>query len=265
MSAGQHEEGLGESSRLPKISERRRGQRWDATSSTRAASLEAAIRDNLALEDYLESTAAGQTAEQSLKRLLSIRSVVSTASSFAKRQQAAVGVTSAVFREIGTGSIGKVFEHPESIRVYKLPLTDNNSKLWNNYVMNRRIEDSFDQLGPLAGQVEIPRAAWYAQASTAEFWDANIDRFPFTDVFPRQRRDVLCIERILPLPKPTRDRLVDLYCFEKGRESAKENAANRDCLVRPLLGRIRQSSASRLKSFRFGTSNYTLTRLKRLA
>ena len=238
MSVEQHEQIFGESRRLPKIAERRQEQRSDSTLSTRAASLEVAIRENLALEDHLESTATGESIEQSLKRLLSIRSVVSTASSFAKRQQAAVGTTTA-FREIGTGSIGKVFEHPGTIWAYKLPLTDDASKLWNNYIMNRRIEHSFKQLGPLAGQVEIPRAVWYAQASTAEFWDTNIDRFPFTDVFPHQRRDILCIERIFPLPKPTRERLVDLYCHEKGRESAKENAANRDCLVRPLLGRVR--------------------------
>ena len=239
---------FGESRRLPKIAERRQEQRSDSTLSTRAASLEVAIRESLALEDHLESTAAGESTEQSLKRLLSIRSVVSTTSSFAKRQQAAVGTTSG-FREIGTGSISKAFEHPGAVWAYKLPLTDDVSKLWNNYIMNRRIEHSFEQLGPLAGQVEVPRAVWYAQARTAEFWDANIDRFPFTDVFLHQRRDILCIDRIFALPKPTRDRLVDLYCHEKGRESAKENAANRDCLVRPLLGRIRQSSASRLNIF----------------
>ena len=248
MSAEQHESTFGEPRRLPKLADRRQDHKSDSTVSSRAVSLEIAIRENLALEEYLDSTAAGESIEQSLRRLLSIRTVVSTASSFAKRQQAAIGTTAA-FREIGTGSIGKVFEHPGSVWVYKLPLTDDVFKLWNNYIMNRRIENSFEQLGPLAGQVEIPRAAWYAKASTAEFWDANIDRFPFTDMFPRQRRDILCTERIFPLPKPTRDRLVDLFCHEKGRESAKNNTANQDCLVRPLLGRSRQSSASKLNIF----------------
>lgn len=149
MSVEQHEQIFGESGRLPKIAERRREQRSDSTSSTRAASLEVAIRENLALEDHLESTSAGDSIEQSLKRLLSIRSVVSTTSSFAKRQQAAFGTTTS-FREIGTGSIGKVFEHPGTIWAYKLPLTDDVSKLWNNCIMNRRIEYSFEQLGPLA-------------------------------------------------------------------------------------------------------------------
>ena len=177
--------------------------------------------------------------------------MISTSSSFAERYQAAVG-TDIAFREIGTGSIGKVFEHPRTVWAYKLPLTEDDSKLWNNYAMNRRIEYNFEQLGPLAGQIEVPRAVlavWYAKAATANFWDANIDRFPFTNEFERRRRDVLCIERIFPLPKPTRDSLVDLYCPENGREGAKSHAANKDCLLRPLLGRKRQSAGSKLNIF----------------
>ena len=261
MSVDEHEQRFGESRRLPKLAERRQEQRSDTAISTRNPSLEAAIRDNLALEDYLQSTTVGEPLEQSLTRLLSTRTVVSTSSSFAKRQQAAVGTTTA-FREIGTGSIGKVFEHPGTIWAYKLPLTSDETKLWNNYTITRRIENSFEMLGPLAGQVETPRAFWYAQESTNEFWDASIDRFPFTDVFPLWRRDVLCLERIFPLPKPTRDCLVDLYCHEAGRESAKANAANGDCLVRPLLGRPRQSSASRLKNFSLRNFKLHLDQIK---
>lgn len=249
MSAEQHEQQFGESSRLPKIADLRRAQQSDASqTSSRAASLEAAMLDNLALEKHLESTTAGEPPKQSLRRLLSTKSVVSTSSSFAERQQAAVG-TNTAFREIGTGSIGKVFEHPGTVWAYKLPLTDDASRLWNNYIMNRRIENSFGQLGPLAGQVEVPRAVWYAKSTTAEFWAENLDRFPFTSEFQRRRRDVLCIERIFPLPKPTRDSLVDLYCPEIGREAAKIHAANKDCLLRPLLGRKRQSAQSRLSIF----------------
>lgn len=244
MSAERAEqESGGISARLPKPSDRRLGIRSDSTQmSSRAASLEVAIRDNLVLEEQLESVVAEETPRDSLRRLLSIKSVVSTSSSFAERYQAAVGsITS--FREIGTGSVGKVFEHPGTIWAYKLPLTDDTAKLWNNYIMNRRVENSFEQLGSLAGQVEIPHAVWYAQASDGAFWDENLDRFS------RRPRDVLCIERIFPLPKPTRDSLVELYCPEKGRQAAKEHSANKDCLLRPLLGRTRHSAGSMLSIF----------------
>ena len=119
----------------------------------------------MALEGYLQSTLVGEPLEQSLIWLLSTRTVMSTSSSFTKRQQAAAEVTTA---PAPTGSIGKVFENLGTIWAYRLPLTSDVSKLWNNYI-NRRIEDSFEQLGPLAGQVEVLRAFWYAQESTNEF------------------------------------------------------------------------------------------------
>lgn len=264
MSAEQHEQSFGDSSRLPKISDRRFGQRSDSTQiSSRAASLEAALRDNLILESHLESMIAGESTEQSLQRLLSIRSVVSTTSSFAERQLAAVG-NNAQFREIGTGSIGKVFEHPGTVWAYKLPLTDDSSKLWNNYIMNRRIEESFEQLGPLAGQVEIPRAVWYAKSTTDDFWNQNLDRFPWSNEFPCRPRDVLCVERIFPLPKPTRDGLIELYCPPNGREMAKAHPANKDCLLRPILGRKRQSSGSKLNVFSLRNFKLHLDQIQKL-
>ena len=238
-----------ESSRLPKLAERRQIQRTDLTStSSRAASLEAALRENLILEQRLEAAAAGVTPQDSLRRLLSLKSIVSTSSSFAERHQAAVG-TEAPFREIGTGSIGKVFEHPGTVWAYKLPLGDDASKLWNNYIINRMIEASFEQLGLLAGQAEVPRAVWYATPATNEFWDLNIDRFPYTTEFQRRPRAALCTERIFPLPAPIREALISLYCPQHAQESAKMYPANKDCLVRPLLGRRRHSTTSKLNSF----------------
>lgn len=131
-------------------------------------SSELKIQDNLALEHQLEIKAAGQPHRESLQRLLSLRYVVSTRSSFAEAQQPAVG-NKGQFREIGTGSIGKIFEHPGTVWAYKLPVTHNVTKLWNNYVMTQRVENSFHQLGPRAGQVLIPHTPWYLQAYTAGF------------------------------------------------------------------------------------------------
>lgn len=150
----------------------------DATVSSRSFSLETALKDNLALEDKLDAEAFEETAEACLKRMLSIKSVISTTSSFARRQQAALSAT-APFKEIGTGSIGKVFEHPGTTFVYKLPLSDNPAKLWNNYLMHQRVKQGFDSLPYVDGQVEIPQCHWYATPNTQAFWDENLDRFPF--------------------------------------------------------------------------------------
>ncbi len=249
---------FGEPRNLPKSVERRRAQLTDATNkSSRQVSLELKIQENQALEHHIESEAAGRPPRESLQRLLSLRYVVSTRSSFAEYQQTAVGDI-AQFREIGTGSIGKVFEHPGTVWAYKLPMIDNVTKLWNNYVMTQRIENSFNVLGHKAGQVLIPHTPRYAQAHTAGFWDNNLERFPFTDQFQRRPRDVMCVERILPLPKPTRERLIDLYCPEKHREAAKEYGPNKDCLIKPLFGRKRQSTNSRVQIFSLRNFNLHL-------
>src|SRR5690606_18752349 len=49
----------------------------------------------------------------------------------------------------------------------------------------------------------------------------------------------LITERILPLPRPIRHALIDLFCPENSKASVKENATNRDCLARVYLGKRR--------------------------
>ncbi|KAK0370439.1 hypothetical protein CLIM01_12211 [Colletotrichum limetticola] len=180
------------SSRLPKAFEKRRAQNQsdDTAASSRAVSLEQAIIANLHLEERLEAETQGETIEVCLKRMLSTKSTISTASSFAKRQQAAVGVA-ANFREIGTGSIGKVFEHPGTTFAYKLPLTKQDDKLWNNYIMHKRIETAFNSLKFYPGQVEIPRCFWFATPTSHSFWEENLELFPDISGFPREPNHIL--------------------------------------------------------------------------
>jgi hypothetical protein len=64
----------------------------NASASSRALSFQQALLENLSLEDRLEAEASAETPEACLKRMLSVKSVISTSSSFAQRQQAAVGI-----------------------------------------------------------------------------------------------------------------------------------------------------------------------------
>ena len=108
-----------ESQRLPKAVEHRQAVlSGGAVAESRSVSLEVAMLESLDLDDKLAAEAASEGPKEALKRLLSIRSVVSTSSSFAERQQAAVHGHSE-FKEIGTGSTAKVFEHPGTSWVYK--------------------------------------------------------------------------------------------------------------------------------------------------
>lgn len=241
----------GEGSRrfLQPPDDRRIANTTDSTAYSRTSSLDEALMRNLALEDTLTENTGSISIEEGLKRMLSLKSVVSTSSSFAQRQQEAIGTTP-MFREIGTGSIGKVFEHPGTIFAYKLPVTDQYDKLWNNYIMHKRIESSFQQLPHFDERVEIPRCFWYATPDTKSFWDKNVNYFPFTPNFPRKERHVLCMERILPLPRPIRYALIDKYCPKAGSQKMKVDVANKDCMIRPYLGRVKYGSGGQFFSLR---------------
>lgn len=224
MDRNPEEASFGSPTHLPNVvlSGRRQQQRTDTTASSRSSSLEAALSQNLQLEERLrfEPESVHETPQEKLRRLLSTRSAISTASSFAERQQAAVG-GNANFREIGTGSIGKVFEQPGTRWAFKLPLMDRTDKLWNHYIMNLRVQGSFDELGSISGQVEIPRALWFAN-ETSQFWQQNTSLFPDSPTFPRRPRKVLCMERIFPLPEPIRHAIIDVYCATNNVNAAND-------------------------------------------
>lgn len=133
-------------------------------------------------------------------RILSIKSVVSTTSSFAVAQEAATH-SPQTFREIemGIGSIGKVYKHQGTNIVYTTspPMADDASKPWNNYVIHSKVHASFASLPTSTyyeHQAQVPECFWYGTPSTTEFWGANIDRFLRT---PRHK---LCLEMVILVP-----------------------------------------------------------------
>lgn len=209
---------------------------------------------SLQLEEKLREEA--ESSQELLRRLLSTKSAISTASSFAKNQQAAVG-NRAPFHEIGVGSAGRVFGQPGAPWAFKVLLLDRTMKLWNNYMMHRRIQDSFDALGESAGLVEVPRVGWFADKNSS-FWDEHLDLFPDEPTFPRRSREVLCMERVFPLPEQIRHALIDVFCPPANASRAKTEAANKDCLVRVLLGRRRFGASRPGGSMFFSLRNYKL-------
>ncbi|CAJ2501214.1 Uu.00g040670.m01.CDS01 [Anthostomella pinea] len=142
----------------------------------------------------------------SLQRYLSLsaKNPVLTSSSFAERYtEASKSGNNSQFRDIGAGYFGKVFEHPGTLFVYKLNNPGRELDLWNNYLMHKKAEDSLTAIPQASGyEVQIPRCYWYTNKDTILFWDDNLARFPDTTKFPRQRRDVMCMERVFPLPFP---------------------------------------------------------------
>ncbi|KAJ5176580.1 uncharacterized protein N7482_002457 [Penicillium canariense] len=234
------------------MSARREARKSDKSEDSWTGSLAIAMERSLQLEVKLEQEA--RTPQEVLHRLLTTRSAISTASSFARRQQAAIG-TRTEFREIGVGSIGRVFEQPGTPWAFKVLLLDNTAKLWNNYIMHLRIQQSFDTLGDVAGLAEVPRVAWFANKSSV-FWEENLDLFPDKSTFPRRAREVMCMEHIFPLPEQIRHAIIDVFCNPVNVSTAKTEPANKDCLVRILLGRKRFGSSRPGGSMFFSLRNY---------
>lgn len=75
-------------------------------------------------------------------------------------------------------------------------------------------------------------------------WEENLDLFPDESTFPRRPREVLCMERIFPLPEKIRHALIDSFCNPAIPSKAKTDPANKECFVSVLLGR-RRLEASR--------------------
>lgn len=243
MSSPISEDACGTSPRLLKTADR--GRRNISDELFRTASLEAAIRDSLILKENLDLEALNP--QQGLQRLLSTKSAISTHSSLAERYNAAIG-TSPMFREIGTGSVGIVFEHPGTIWCYKVQIAADNPKLANNYSMHMRVQKSFDKFSWLS--IEVPRCGWYADENS-DFWKSSRDRFPDGAALkPRDMRQAYALEHILPLPEPIRTRLIDFFCPPQSRDAAKSLSQNKDCLIRPMLGRRRRGAGTMFFSLR---------------
>ncbi|KAK5727775.1 hypothetical protein LTR17_012433 [Elasticomyces elasticus] len=233
--------------------------RRQENSSEFSATLSVAANRANTLETLLEDELAGSNLNQQLQRLLSFRTVISTSSSLAQAHQAAVE-GAASFPEIGRGSVGKVFEHPGRTVCYKLPLTDEKQeydKLFNNYQQQSVITASFEDFAynhPQVGiEVSIPRAYFFATKASTGFWNENKDKFDWEGL--PSLGQALCMERIFPVPNPLRELLIDKFCKPELREAAKAAPKNKQCLIRPMLGREGHGTSQ----IGFKLRNYALT------
>jgi len=205
----------------------------------------------------LDDLTIEETPVTRLARALSIRSITSTASSFAQTQQAAaLSLGPYVFHEIGAGYCGRVFEEtgePHIIKKAKQP----GDTLWHDYRMQVHIFEQFSRSQSLHGQEipRIPNPLYFVTPDTEEWWSANRGKFP-KHMQEEERTPIICAERITPLPKSVREDLIDVFCPEEGRSGAKLAVGNKDCIVRLYLGR-RSNNNGRPQRF-FSLRNFSL-------
>ncbi|MCJ1389130.1 hypothetical protein MMC18_001984 [Xylographa bjoerkii] len=189
-----------------------------------------------------------------LRRGFSVRSVVSTSSSFAARQQAALASDEPqFFRHIGAGTCGTVFEIPGSTEVVKRAKSGHEEELWNDCKSHKKITESFTKHADLLGELKVPQCGAFITHDRPDFWTSQGDLFPKNY---REPTSLYFSERILPIPQSLRYALINLYIPEQTKSSAKEAQANKDCLVRLYLGKRR--NPNRLKPTLVSLRNYNL-------
>lgn len=192
-----------------------------------------ALLTNLQLEKKLED----ESPKDILNRMLSIHSTIST-SSFAERQaEANENEELQTYRVIGRGACGTIFEHTGLGNVLKVATEASSENLWNDCEVHVNVAEAFESFKL---SIQIPVCHYFVLASDSDWWESNLEKFPTRFQTPSH---VLCSERILPLPKRIRDSLTDLYCPPAKVNQAKQDVANKDCLVRLYLGKRRASEA----------------------
>ena len=214
------------------------------------------ILANIASEEQLERESSSiETPQVKLSCMLSMHSIISTASSFTTHTKSAQAEGEVrIYRSIGAGTCGIVYEEVGTTKAIKLAKT-NDPQLWNDYRFHTLVLEKFAE-SPLARDesFSIPQCYWFASQDDKTWWEEHRQRFPDESrvVVPR---DVLCTERILPLPEKLRHAIIDRWCPKALIAKAKEEETNQDCLVRVYLGRRRLPRSRPLSMFQLRNFN----------
>ncbi|KAH7057337.1 hypothetical protein B0J12DRAFT_411633 [Macrophomina phaseolina] len=187
--------------------------------------------------------------EHQLGRLLSIRSMFSTISSFAE-QQAALEAEPG-YRQIGAGACGVIYAQNGKTMVFKLARYDDH-QLWNDYLNNTRVWEALARNPEVSDVIHVPQPRFYVPKSEQSWWGKHRDLIPGNHV--NLPTAALCIERIFPLPADIRRRLIKAFCAPQIQPRAMESQGNKDCLVRIYLG----SRTSRVNGAFFSLRNFKL-------
>lgn len=159
---------------------------------------------------------------------------------------------------IGRGACGTVWAASEKGPAFKREDGGPGRSLKSDFDMHQRVLQSFQELLHLRGNAEaekyLPHAAQapachgFISAENQSWWAMNLRRFP-SDHTPC---NIIQSQRIPPFPESIRRFLIDKYCPAGRAGQILTSNADKDCLIRPYLGRRRTQSLcsqSRFKAF----------------
>ncbi|EQL00678.1 hypothetical protein G6O67_000924 [Ophiocordyceps sinensis] len=200
------------------------------------------VRDAQFLSASELDSVPGQTV---LQRCLSVRSVISTSSSFAVRYGEAASRPPQQLVEIGIGLQGVILEQGGKQLVFKKELAhivSHPSFIWNvqhEHLLHLRVIAAFDRYCEAVGcLVRVPRVFDLILPSDEQFWADMLPKLP--EPF-RQRTTTITMERLLPLPKVVRRALVREFSAIPDLDDDKVDGIlamvpNKHCLARTCLG-----------------------------
>lgn len=187
-----------------------------------------------------------------LNHALSLHTTVSTTSSTAQAHNTAQIREYDMYNKIGAGSCGVIISHDGKAAVLKLAKAGYRDELWNDYVQHDAIASYFPS--DRIEDVKIPACKFHVPASKSEFFAKHPGLGKAAERECEFPTSVLVTERIWPLPKPTREMLIEKFCAPRLRKAAKADPANKDCLVRVYLG----SMQGRIIPMFFSLRNFKL-------
>lgn len=233
------------------MASRRQGNRTeDSTYSIGSTTKEYA---HLAAQYLVASDLENMQDNEVLQCSLSVKSVISTSSSFAKRsQQASSRPELQAIAQIGEGLQGAIFErmgHPLVLKKEKPGNDMKKSNLIHEYSMHSAVKQNFELYEDIVEDVIcVPSLARIIQKEDP-LVQSYVSSFPPSY---RTHTTLVEMERILPLPKVARKAIITQFHpspTQSTVNSILNEASNKHCLARTYLGKKKGS---------FGVENFSL-------
>lgn len=222
------------------MSERRGLNSSDTSTGSDASSI---ARKARIAEIYLNATQLEQLPDTViLERSLSLRSVISTTSSFSQLFQTARNRPHLQqINQIGAGLQGVVFERVGTESVLKKEKPGNetlSSNLRKEYTIHCQVSAAFDRYQLLTdSEALVPKALRFIPKTGDElFWEELLPKLPQEY---RTRDNSMLLQRILPLPKVVRRALINEFITADVSQASAllADPRNKHCLARVYLGK----------------------------
>ncbi|OJJ56229.1 hypothetical protein ASPSYDRAFT_48510 [Aspergillus sydowii CBS 593.65] len=158
--------------------------------------------------------------------------------------------TKTPLRRIGAGFCGTVWAAGHHGPAFKREDGGPDRSLLNDYNMHQHLQDHKSSMT----QIQIPICYKFLTPSS-EWWHGNLDRFPRG----YQPCSMIHAQRIPPISENARRLIAERYCPPQLISEIMDSDTNRDCLIRPYLGRRRRHTTQRASRFQaFSLRNYPL-------